>query len=163
MGGVRRRNSNKKRQLNNREEKNSNNDKSKTDEKNEKKSNKSGYKAYKRDNKYKRQESYKTVIYPAKQLTEEDIKKEISQTLESHFTLKTTEIEEIEVQKNISFYTDEVEEMKEKKTKIQEEIKKIQQHCQVKEIQYTKAVVPILSTLKEKIENNENLAQEYHD
>ena len=77
--------------------------------------------------------------------------------------MKTTKVEEVEITENLSFFTDEIEEIKEKKEKIQNEIKKIQQHCQVREIQYTKGVVPIMSSLKEKIENNENLAQEYHD
>ena len=131
-------------------------------DKNEKK-NKAGYKAYKKENKYKRNESYKSVVYPSKHLTEEDIRKEISQTLENHFTLQTTEIEEVKTPINLSFFTDEIEETKEKKEKIQNEIKTIQQHCQVREIQYTKGVIPILSSLKEKIENNETLAQKYHD
>ena len=83
--------------------------------------------------------------------------------MENHFTLQTTEIEEVKTPENLSFFTDEIEEIKEKKEKIQNEIKTIQQHCQVREIQNTKGVIPILSSLKEKIENNETLAQEYHD
>jgi len=122
-----------------------------------------GYKAYKKDNKYKRKESYKTIVYPATKLTEEDIKKEIVETIESHFTLQTTEIEEIETTNKVSFYTDELEELEEKKEIIQKKVKEIQQHCQVQEIQYTKTAIPILTSLRKKIEQNDALNVEFQD
>jgi len=133
---------------------NKKNNKEKTSEDNKEnhnsKSNKLGYKAFKKENKYKRKESYKTTIYPATKLSEEDIKKEIVENIENHFSLHTTEIEEIEISSLVSFYTDEVEEIKEKTETIQKEVKNIQQNCQVTEIKYTKAVIPVLSESKKK-------------